>query len=72
MRGTLKRKTDRGFGFIAPDDAQRGRDEHFLHASNLLGGIRFEDLKVGDVIEFDSEKGERGLLAVNAQLVGGE
>ncbi len=69
MKGKLLRiRHDRGFGFVAPEDATGPRDQHFLHARNLLGGIRFEDLKVGDVLEFDSEQSEKGLVAVNAQL----
>lgn len=69
MKGKIIRlRADRGFGFVSPEGATGHEDEHFLHARNVLSGIEFADLQVGDVIEFDSQNSPKGLVAVNAQL----
>lgn len=60
-RGTVKTLTEKGFGFIRREAGER---DLFFHAKNLQG-IRFEELKVGDELEFDIETGEKGPYAVN-------
>ena len=55
--GTIKRVTDKGFGFI---DTGGGKDL-FFHMSNLEG-VRFEELREGQQVSFtegDSPKGPR-------------
>ncbi|MDX1565957.1 MAG: cold shock domain-containing protein [Phycisphaeraceae bacterium] len=53
--GTIKRLTDKGFGFI---DAGTGSDL-FFHASNCEG-VRFEDLQEGQTVNFEEGMGPKG------------
>ena len=62
MNGRIKKKTDRGYGFIMPDD---GRDP-FYH-SNALVGVTFDELQEGDLVTFEVEDTEKGPTAVNVQ-----
>ena len=48
MTGTIKKVTDKGFGFISDTKGQ----EYFFHQSGLQG-IRFDDLREGQSVEFD-------------------
>ena len=57
--GKIKTKTDKGFGFIAVE----GSDDVFFHNSACNG--QYENLSVGQVVQFDIEKGEKGLKATN-------
>lgn len=61
MKGTVKTLTDKGFGFISQGG---GKKDLFFHAKNL-DGVSFEDLRVGDELEFDVEEGPKGPFAVN-------
>lgn len=61
--GKIKTKTDKGFGFIAVE----GSDDVFFHNSACNG--QYENLQVGQVVQFDVEKGERGLKAANVSAV---
>ena len=63
MQGTIARLTDKGFGFITP---QEGEKDVFFHSSVLVGGT-FNDLKVGDAVTFEVEQSEKGPRAVNVQ-----
>jgi CspA family cold shock protein len=65
-QGTIKRLTDRGFGFI---DQGTGQDL-FFHSS-ALQDVTFNDLRTGDPVEFDREPDERGRgdRAVNVRLI---
>jgi len=65
MNGTIKTKTDRGFGFISADGEEK---DIFFHSSDL-SGISFEELQQGAKVEFDVEKGDRGPSAKNVKLV---
>jgi len=60
-KGTIKRLTDRGFGFIAYDDSDK---DLFFH-SNELKGVEFNDLKEGDKVTFEIAEGPKGLNATN-------
>ena len=53
---------ERGFGFITGDDGQ----DVYVHSSSIQGGVT---LAPGDVVEYDSESGERGLRAKNVKKV---
>ncbi len=59
MQGTIKSLlTDKGFGFIAPED---GGKDVFFHTSEVIGN-QFSNLKVGDLVSFeisDSPKGPK-------------
>ncbi|MBL7058108.1 cold shock domain-containing protein [Patescibacteria group bacterium] len=57
MTGTIKKLTDKNFGFIARDDV--GNDL-FFHANNLVE-VEFNDIQEGDKVEFeiiDTQKGQ--------------
>ena len=53
--GTIKRKTDRGFGFI---DTGSGNDL-FFHMSAVVGA-NFDDLHEGQRVSFTEGRGQRG------------
>jgi CspA family cold shock protein len=53
--GTIKRVTDKGFGFIA---TASGKDL-FFHRS-ALQGVAFEELQVGQRVEFTEGEGPKG------------
>ncbi len=67
MKGKIARLTDRGFGFITPDDAGGGKDL-FFHARSLADGVQYDSLKEGDVVAYDVEEGDKGPAAVNVRL----
>ena len=53
--GTIKRLTDRGFGFIETGDNK----DMFFHMSNLEGG-QWDDLREGQKVSFDIGEGPKG------------
>ena len=55
-QGTIKRLTDRGFGFIA----QEGSDKDLFFHSSELHGVEFNDLKEGDTVEFEVSESPKG------------
>jgi CspA family cold shock protein len=61
--GFIARKTDRGYGFIKPDD---GAKDLFFHAKDLAG-VRFDDLQEGESerVTFDVAESPKGPNAVN-------
>lgn len=61
MRGVIRTLKEKGFGFIRPDDVTM--KDVFFHLSKVNGRKRFDELKVGDVVEFDVETTERGIQA---------
>ncbi len=63
MTGTIKRVTDKGFGFIAPDG---GDKDVFFHMSSLVG-VNFDELREGDKVSFETEESDKGPRAVNVQ-----
>ncbi len=63
MQGTIKRVIrDRGFGFIRAADGQ----EIFFHRSSLQQ-LNFEGLNEGENVEFEVERGDKGLRAVSVR-----
>lgn len=60
--GTIKRLTDRGFGFI---DTGAGKDL-FFHMSNLEG-VRFDELSEGQKVSFERGEGPKGPRAENVK-----
>ncbi len=62
--GTIKRLTDRGFGFI---DTGGGKDL-FFHMSALVD-VQFEELQEGQRVSFDEGQGPKGPNAENVKLV---
>ena len=49
----------KGFGFIAPQD---GSDDVFVHHSSIQGS-GFKSLHEGQKVEFESQRGPKGLNA---------
>ena len=64
--GTVKWfNSDKGFGFIAPAD---GSADVFAHFSAITGTGR-RDLYEGQQVEFDTERGQKGLQATNIRAL---
>ena len=64
MKGTVKTKTEKGFGFIA----REGEDKDlFFHSSDLVG-ITFDELQQGAEVTFEVVNGEKGPAAKNVKL----
>jgi CspA family cold shock protein len=61
-QGTIKRLTDKGFGFI---ETGTGKDL-FFHMS-ACEGIRFEDLQQGQKVSFNEGEGPKGPRAENVK-----
>lgn len=62
MEGTIKKLTDRGYGFIG----REGEDDLFFHA-NSVEGAEFDELSEGDEVTFETEESDKGLNAVNVK-----
>lgn len=67
-QGTIKRVTDKGFGFIAPNN---GDKDMFFHCSNLED-VHFNDLREGQPVTYDVGEGPKGPRAENVKLVDDE
>ncbi len=63
MIGTIKKKTDKGFGFIKTE----GSDKDLFFHSNALVGVSFDDLQEGENVSFDTEDSPKGKNAVNVR-----
>ena len=62
--GTIKRITDKGFGFI---DDGTGKDM-FFHSS-ALEDVRYEDLRDGQQVSYNIGQGPKGPCAENVRVV---
>ncbi|MEO2030735.1 MAG: cold shock domain-containing protein [Planctomycetaceae bacterium] len=62
--GTIKRITDKGFGFI---DDGTGKDM-FFHSS-ALEDVRYEDLRDGQQVSYNIGQGPKGPRAENVRVV---
>ena len=63
MTRTIKKLTDKGFGFIAAEGLQK---DIFFHSKGLVG-VQFSDLQEGDKVSFETEESPKGMNAVNVQ-----
>ena len=63
--GTIKRLTDKGFGFI---DNGSGTDM-FFHMS-AVEGVRFSDLREGQKVSYNEGRGPKGPRAENVKVIG--
>lgn len=64
MKGTIKTKTDKGFGFISRDGEVK---DLFFHSNDLVG-VTFDELQVGAAVTFEIVDGEKGPAAKNVKL----
>jgi len=62
--GTIKKLTDKGFGFIALP----GGKDIFFHSSNLEG-VQYEDLYEGQKVSFVEGRGPKGPRAEQVKPV---
>jgi cold shock protein len=64
--GTVKWFNDeKGFGFIAPDDAS---EDLFAHHSEIVGE-GFRSLREGAKVSYEAQPGDKGPRAVNIQPI---
>jgi CspA family cold shock protein len=62
--GTIKKVvSDRGFGFIAAEDAK----EYFFHRDGLDSSLNFDRLIGGEKVEFDVEASPKGPRATKVR-----
>lgn len=64
MNGTVKTKTEKGFGFIS----REGETKDLFFHSNDLNGVTFDELQVGASVEFDVVEGDKGPSAKNVKV----
>ncbi|QDS95337.1 putative cold shock protein A [Roseimaritima multifibrata] len=62
--GTIKRLTDKGFGFISTDTS----NDMFFHCSNVEG-TTYEELREGQRVEYSVGQGPKGPRAENVRLL---
>ena len=61
-KGTVKFFNNaKGFGFITEDESEK---EHFVHVSGII-----DDIKEGDIVEFELKEGKKGLNAINVKVL---
>ena len=61
-KGTVKFFNDtKGFGFITEEGSNK---EHFVHISGLI-----DEVREGDVVEFELTEGKKGMNAVNVKVI---
>jgi len=65
MEGTIKKLTDKGFGFITVD----GEEKDLFFHSNELKGTTFEELKEGERVSFEKGDSPKGPNAVNVTKI---
>jgi CspA family cold shock protein len=65
MQGVIKKKTDKGFGFITVEGQEK---DLFFHSKSLVG-VTFDELQEGDTVTFEVEDSPKGKNAVNVQKV---
>ena len=61
-KGTVKFFNDsKGYGFITDDGSQT---DYFVHVSGLT-----EEIREGDVVEYELQQGKKGMNAVNVKVI---
>jgi len=64
MNGIVKKKTDKGFGFISREGEAK---DLFFHSNDLVG-VTFDELQEGASVTFDIEDTQKGPAAKNVKL----
>ena len=62
--GTIKKLTDKGFGFIDTDSGQ----DIFFHHSNLEG-VSYDELQEGQRVSYTEGQGPKGPRAENVKVI---
>ena len=62
--GSIKKLTDKGFGFINTGGAK----DLFFHSKNLQG-VRFDELREGQTVSYTEGRGPKGPCAENVTPV---
>ncbi len=62
--GTIKRLTDRGFGFI-----NTGKEKDLFFHSSSVQGVSFDELHVGQKVSYTEGQGPKGPCAENVKPV---
>ncbi len=62
--GTIKRLTDKGFGFI-----EDGSDKDMFFHSSSLDGVSFEELHEGQRVSYTEGQGPKGPRAENVKPI---
>jgi len=62
--GTIKRLTDKGFGFI-----NTGSDKDLFFHSSDLQGVRYEELREGQRVSYTEGRGPKGPRAENVKPI---
>ncbi len=62
-QGTIKKITDKGFGFIQGD-----RGDIFFHSSSVVESS-FDSLREGQTVEYSEGRGPKGPCAENVKVV---
>jgi cold shock protein len=62
--GSIKRLTDKGYGFI-----NTGKEKDLFFHSSSLQGVTFEELHEGQKVSFTEGRGQKGPCAENVKLV---
>lgn len=62
-QGTIKKLTDKGFGFITQTGSN---DDIFFHMSSLQG-VQYDDLHEGQNVDFEIGNGPKGPRAENVR-----
>ncbi len=65
MNGVIKKKTDKGFGFISAE----GQEKDLFFHSNSLVDVTFDEIKEGDNVTFDIQDSQKGPAAANVKKV---
>ena len=65
MEGTIKKLTDKGFGFIDVD----GEEKDLFFHGNELQGVSYNDLKEGDKVSFEKADSPKGPNATNVTRI---
>ncbi len=51
----------KGYGFITEEGSQK---DHFVHVTGLI-----DEIREGDVVEFELQQGKKGMNAVDVRVV---
>jgi len=65
MQGTIKKLTDKNFGFISQEGDEK---DLFFHANELVD-VNFSDLREGDTVSFELTDTPKGQAAVKVTKV---